>query len=268
MDAPPLPALDVARPALALVEQVGYGQTGLSFNELQRTADKPRTTVTRYLQQLTDARIILRIRHDEYAIPTRATFGRLLVEPDAYARSVLLHADILDAHEATPWAFACLPIRGVYDVEIDRAIPVLLPDGRLQDGSGAPPYPDALWYAFDPHDIDRRPYAPHDAPGPRGDVPTLPARTALALLTASLDPRHVRAARNAARRLGLPYEPIVRQAKGLAPTRTPLKALRPNTVVFPRWLETFWETAKTQHAQHALDRLVDEQGTRKGTTHA
>lgn len=261
MDRADLPLLEVSRPALALVDAVGYDEPSVSTETLQETADRPRTTVTRYLNQLTEARLILRVRKGEYAIPRRSTFSRLLLEPSRYTRSVLLYADVLEQRQEAPWAFACLPIRRAYPMDIDRAIPVLHPDERLEDSSRSRPYPEALWYAFDPGQTESHPM---ETSGEESlvDVPVLPQGASLALLTASLDPRYMQAARDAADKLDLPLDEIASNAKHLAPASPPLETIRPNTVVFPEWLEEFWETAKTQHARHALDEFLPEEGPR------
>jgi hypothetical protein len=97
-----------------------------------------------------------------------------------------------------------------------------------------------------------------EEPGSAIEMPVLPAELSLALSMASLDPRHMQAARDAAQKLELRLEEIAPMAKQLAPARPPLEAIRPNTVVFPEWLEDLWETAKTQHARHALDEFLPE----------
>lgn len=261
MTAPTMPSLEVSRPALALVEKVGYGQPSVSFGTFQEVAERPRTTVTRHLKQLTENRLLLRVRRGEYAIPDRSTFGRLLVEPSRYRRSVYLYAETLEARGEEPWAFACLPVRSAYPMDLDRAIPVLHPDDRLKDSTRSRPYAEALWFAFDAGALDV-----HGVEDDEGElvmeVPTLPAGLSLSLLMASLDPRYMDAARAAAERLELSPEAIARQAKHLSPASPPLTAIRPNTVVFPEWLEAFWGTAKTQHARHALDEFLPggEQG--------
>lgn len=255
MDAPTMPSLDVSRPALALVERVGYGRPSVPFGTFQDAAGRPRTTVTRHLKQLTENQLLLRVRRGEYAIPDRSTFGRLLVEPDRYRRSVYLYAKTLEAREEEPWAFACLPVRSAYPMDLDRAIPVLHPDDRLKDPKRSRPYPEASWFAFDPEVVDVV-TVEDDEGAPLIEAPSLPPELSLSLLMASLDPRYMEAARKAAERLELPPGAIARQAKHLSPASPPLNAIRPNTVVFPEWLEAFWETAKTQHARHALDEFL------------
>lgn len=255
MGAPTVPSLDVSRPALALVEKVGYGRASVSFGTFQKAAERPRTTVTRHLKQLTENRLLLRVRRGEYAIPDRSTFGQLLVEPSRYRRSVYLYANALEDREEAPWAFACLPVRSVYPMDLDRAIPVLHPDDRLKDSKRSRPYAEALWFAFDPEAVDLL-TVENDEGAPLVEVPALPPEVSLSLLMASLDPRYMEAARKAAERLELSPETIARQAKHLSPASPPLKAIRPNTVVFPEWLAEFWETAKTQHARHALDEFL------------
>lgn len=252
MARPDLPLLEVSRPALALVDAVGYDEPSISTEKLQQTADRPRTTVTRYLKQLTEAQLILRVRKGEYAIPGRSTFSQVLLDRSRYRRSVLLYADVLEQRGETPCAFACLPIRHAYPMDIDRAIPVLHPDERLKEPSRSRPYPEALWYAFDPDRVEQD-HMQTDDGETRTEIPVLPSELSLALLMSSLDPRYMQAARDAARKLDLPAEAIASSAKHLAPASPPLNAVRPNTVVFPEWLEEFWETAKTQHARHALD---------------
>lgn len=258
MVATELPVLQVSRPALALVDAVGYGRTGLSFDDFQATARRPRTTLTRYLNQLTRSWLVLRVRQNEYAVPDRATFARLLIEPSAYVRSLLLYANVLEAHRVRRWAFACLPIRRAFPVEIRQAIPVLRPDERLTDSSRARPYAEALWWAFDDADVHWETFARDDQKGPPLTFPVLKPRRSLALLTASLDPRFVQGAEEAARRLDLDFATIVQHARRLWPEHTPLKTIHPNTIVFPDWLESFWETAKTMHARHALDEYLPE----------
>lgn len=252
MVASKLPVLEVSRPALALVDKVGYGESSVSFDRFREIADRPRTTVTRYLKQLTESWLILRVRQGEYAIPQRTRFGRLLVESNPYRRSALLYGDILESRDESPWAFACVPIRSSYPMEIDRAIPVLVPDERLKDSSRSRPYAEAIWYAFDPERTEMAEIET-EAGDSAIEVPVLSPELSLAILMASLDPRYMQAAGEAADRLGIPLESIAQQAKHLSPQSPPLKAIRPNTVVFPEWLEAFWETAKSQHARHALD---------------
>lgn len=257
MDAADPPLLEVPRPALAVVDEIGYGEASLSFGRFQEAAERPRTTVTRYLKHLTESWLVLRVRQGEYAIPRRSTFSRLLLEPSRYRRSVILYTDILDQRDERPHAFACLPIRSVYPMEIDRAIPVLGPDDRLKDTSRSPPYAEALWHTIDPDSLQT---CTLEAGGEEATVelPCLTPERSLALLMASLDPRYMDAAEQAATRLDLDVGQIAKQAKRLSPTSPPLDTIRPNTVVFPRWLESFWETAKTQHANRALDAFLPE----------
>lgn len=270
MDRAGPPLVEVSRPALSLVDTLGYQKRSVSFEAFQRAARRPRTTVTRYLKQLTDAWLILRVRQGEYAIPERSTFGQLLLEPSSYRRSLLLYRDILHQRGEGPLAVACLPIRDIFQMEIDRVIPVLPPDDRLKDPARAPPYAEVLWYPFQAERVAETDLSERWAVDRLGTVPTLEPEISLALLTATLDPRYMTACKAAAERLGLAFPSVVKLAKHLSPQAPPLDAIRPNTVVFPGWLRGFWETAKTQHARHALDGFLqqektDSPGSRVGT---
>ncbi len=250
------PALSVPRPALGLIDATGYGHPRVSLAAFCQAADRSKPTVKGYLRELTDHGLVLHAGYDDYAIPRRITFGQLLVEPSSYRRSLLLYQDILSLRGERNWAFACLPIRRNLNVAINRAIPVLTPDERLKNRSH-PPYPEVMWYRLSTNEVSEQP-VPSGEPdasqaGSRDTVPTLNPQIGLALLTATLDPRFVEASKQACAPLTIAYDQVLSQARRLYPESPPIKAIHPNTVVFPEWLRGFWETASRQHSMAVLD---------------
>lgn len=265
-----IPALDLPRPALAMIESLGYARPEVSFQDFQDAIGKPKSTVSRLLRELTNQSLILRVKYDLYAIPRRSTVERLLLEPIPYVRSLLVHADVFGLRKEPRWAVACVPIRRFLTVEIDRAIPVLPPDDRLIDRTGRP-YPDVLWYNFPRQKLQKAPLA--EITGRAQDrldgltaLPTLAPELGLALLMSTLDPRFVEATKEAASLLGIPLQLVVRHAKGLQPEVPPLKTIHPNTIVFPEWLERFWETSRHQRSRGIFDQLLaaEDRGEGRG----
>lgn len=256
------PVTRVSRPALETVESVGYGRSDLSYREFAEAGDSPRSTATRHLNQLTEESLVLRVRKGTYAVPGRNTFARILLDPSPYRRSLLLHADVLRRREGRAPAFLCLPIRGAYGMDLDRSIPVLPPDERLEERA-SPPYENVLWFDA-PDDDVRDAGVPREADEDARDLLSLPEtlpglspRVGLSLLASSLDPRHVRAALEAADRFDLEAEDVVEAASRLRPAEPPVEALHPNTVVFPAWLREFWQTATEQHSRGYLHEVLE-----------
>lgn len=264
-----VPYLDCSRPALEMLERIGFGQAHFGFEKAAVVAGKPRPTVVRYLNELVDASLILRVRRDWYATPPRATYSLLLAEPNAYFRSVLLH------HEATPRSFdrpvfACLGVREVLDFELPKAIPVFRIDHDTL--SGNPDFPslaeagvftDALRFNFQDRDVGS-----HVARFPSNEQDekaaiskkfrALKPEASLALLAATADPRLLGSVTAAAQALDVSTDVVLDRARKLHPQQLPLQQFHPNSVVFPRWLENFAETARALHAQHAIRDAADK----------
>lgn len=247
------PAIRLPRPALELLASLGPGFRDLSLAEAAEISGKPRSTIARWLGGLVDERVILRIRRDEYAVPSRPTLALLLNETSEYARSLLLHHEVLSTFRM-PHAFACLPVRRVLPLSLVEAAPVLnLNDKRVLDLDAAD-YPNAFraHYPGQERRMEelRFPTAASEEPDaiPR-KFPSLSAETSLALFAAAVDARVVNAALAAAVKLGLDPEVVKRRASGFVVEEPPLKGSYPNTLVLPRWL-----SASHASATNALGR--------------
>lgn len=241
------PALRIARPALELLASLGPGFRELSLAQAAELSGRPRSTIARWLADLVDERVILRIRRDEYAIPPRATQALLLNESSEYARSLLLHHEVL-SNLRLPHAFACLPVRRVLPLSLVEAAPVLnLNDNRILDFDAAD-YPNAFraHYAAPERRFEelRFPTAASQEPDaiPR-KFPVLSAETSLALFAATADARVVNAALSAAMKLGIDAQVVKERAASYVVEAPPLKGAYPNTLVLPRWLSAFHASA-------------------------
>lgn len=234
------PALRLPRPALELLAGLGPGARELSLAAVVDFAGKPRSTIARWLGDLVDEHVILRIRRDEYAVPSWPTLAILLNETSAYARSLLLHHEVLSMLRI-PHAFACLPVRRVLPLSLVEAAPVLnLNDKRVLDLHAAD-YPNAFRanYASQERRIEELRYptaASQESTAIPRKFPSLLAETSLALFAATVDARMVNASLAAAVKLGIDPEAIKRRASAFVVEEPPLKGSYPNTLVLPRWL--------------------------------
>ena len=249
------PYLACPRPALELLQAVREAPDAFGFAWASERTRLPRTTLTRHLGDLVEHGLLARLRRDVYAAPAPATLALLLVEPDAYARSLLLHDDVLARRSEGPWAFACLPVRRALPVEIPTVVPVLrLQEAAREEGLRSPLF---LYHDFDAAEVERAPRRfPTDAADAPAAVertfPVLSARTCLALLATTGDPRMLEAVAAAGRKLGVPPAEVARAAKRLHLARGAAGADFPNTVVLPRWLQAMAETAQALQARKAL----------------
>lgn len=251
-----MPSFECSRPALELLDRLPAGTVGLTFARIRQIADRPRTTVVRHLDQLTDAHLIARLRRDLYATPQDPTQRLLMIEPSAYHRSLLLFdhiiRDVVGALKTSP--FACLPVRSILDVEIPQAVPVFKLGHDITSRGSKLLTDHALHFNYDDETVVEEPVRfPSDAPvsEPRR-IPVLPVETCLALFAATADPRFVHAVRRAAGQLDLPVDPILHRARSLYPETPPVKTLRDNTIVFPDWLAEIAEAAETMHGRRAI----------------
>ena len=249
------PYLACPHKALTLIPALLDGPDAFGFSWAAHRSGLTRTTLTRQLGELVDHGLLARLRRDVYAAPRRATLALLLVEPDAYARSLLLHADVLARRSEGPWAFACLPVRRALPLEIPTVVPVLrLREADREDGLRSPLF---LYHDFDPEEVEsatRR--FPTDAAEEPGAVerafPVLSAKTCLALLATTGDPRMLEAVGRAAKALHVPPAKVADAARRLHPTRSVAGATFPNTVILPRWLEDMAESARALQARTAI----------------
>ena len=215
---------------------------------------RPRATLLRHLKALADHDLILHARRDDYATPHASTHALILSEPDAYHRSLLLYDDVLPLRGAPPHAFACLPVRHAIDFEIPLAVPVIPPEPDLAKRLRGMPYRDALRHAVSSTHISlmtrRFPSdAANDPTAIERAFPVLDAATALALFAATADPRLTRACRDAAATLGTDADTVIRKARSFHPDEPPLSVLRPNTVIYPGWLQPLVRSAQRVHAR-------------------
>lgn len=263
------PALRLPRPALELLAGLGPGFRELSLADAAESSGKPRSTIARWLGELVAERVILRVRRDEYAVPSRPTLALLLSETSEYARSLLLHHEVLSTFRM-PHAFACLPVRRVLPLSLVEAAPVLNLDDTRALKLDAAGYASAFRAHYagrerrfeelrfptvaseEPHAILRR-------------FPSLSAETSLALFAAAVDARVVNAALAAAVKLGLDVEAVKQRASGFVVEAPPLKGSYPNTLVLPRWLSASHASATgalgreyVRRDAHAPDRVAGE----------
>lgn len=210
------------------------------------------------------ASLIVRLHKDLYVKPASPTHALLLVEKDAYARSLLLHADVLSWLGA-PFAFACLPVRKNLGFELTRALPVLdleAPEPSLLRRDAvhmtlpkAKPSRQTLRFPTD---------AASEAHAVERAIPVLPPQLALAILAATADPRLVHACSAAAPKLGTTREAVLETAASFVVEDEPPKRPRPNSLVLPEWLMEAARGAQGLHAQRFLDSAAASEGTTDG----
>lgn len=249
-----LPAASIPRPALGILQGVFEGARSVSFADVQKRLRTPRTTLTRNLGALVDASLAYRDHRDHYVLPRPSTLGLLLVEPDAYARSLLLHEDVLPELGIRKWAYACLPVRRALDFDLPHAIPVVSPKLAKR-----PPGPSAtiVWHDYEPDDVGRSvvlfPTWAKDDPGQTTrSLPTLHPKEGLALLAATGDSRLTEAVLRAAKKLDIKREAVASAARRLV-IEPPSRRLRyPNSVILPKWLLQFAETARAASAKERM----------------
>jgi hypothetical protein len=249
-----LPAASVPRPALAILQGVFEGERSASFAQIQRRLRTPRTTLTRNLGALVDASLAYRDRRDHYILPRPSTLGLLLVEPDAYARSLLLHEDVLPSLDVRKWVYACLPVRRALDFDLPHAIPVVSP--KLAK-TPPKPSPTILWHDYDPKNTGKQtvffPTWSRDDPGQaERTLSVLHPRESLALLAATGDSRLVQAVLRATKRLALSRESVAQAARRLSIEPRSKRLRYPNSVMLPKWLLRFAESARAVSARERL----------------
>lgn len=249
-----LPAASIPRPALAILQGVFDGDRNATFAELQKRLGAPRSTLTRNLGALVHASLAYRDHRDHYVLPRPSTLGLLLVEPDAYARSLLLHEDVLPELGIHKWTYACLAVRKSLDFDLPCAIPVVSPKLTKQSPR---PSPTIVWANYDPKDAGETTvlfptWAKGDPNQTTRALPTLHPREGLALLAAIGDPRLTHAVLRAAKKLNLKIGGVATAARRLA-IEPPSRHLRyPNSVILPKWLFRFAETARAMSAKERM----------------
>lgn len=259
-----LPAASVPRPALSILQGVFEGARSVTFREIQARFRAPRTTLVRNLAALVDAHLAYRDQRDHYILPHASTLGLLLVEPDSYARSLLLHEDVLPELGIRKWAYACLPVRRALHFDLPTAIPVVSP--KLAK-TGPRPSPTIAWYDYDRNDAQKATkafptWAKHDPRPSNRVLSTLHPKDALALLAATGDSRLTRAVLDAARKLGVSRDVVASAAARLWIEPPARRLAHPNSVMLPKWLMTFAETARATSARERLAQELREGGTR------
>lgn len=249
-----LPAASIPRPALAILQGVFEGGRSVSFAEIQKRLKAPRSTLTRNLSALVDTSLAYRDHRDHYILPRPSTLGLLLVEPDAYARSLLLHEDVLLELGVRKWAYACLPVRRALDFDLPRAIPVVSPKLTKQ----APrPSPTIVWHDYDPSDVSKTTllfptWAKDDPDQTTRALPTLHPKESLAILAATGDSRLTEAVLRAAKKLDIKRESLATAARRLALEPPSRRLHHPNSVILPKWLLRFAETARSMSAKERM----------------
>lgn len=248
-----LPAASIPRPALAILQGVFEGARSATFAEIQKRLRAPRTTLTRNLGALVEASLAYRDHRDHYVLPRPSTLGLLLVEPDAYARSLLLHEDVLPELGIRKWAYACLPVRRALDFDLPHAIPVVSP--KLAKRAPGPS-PTIVWHDYEPDDVAKHAilfptWAQDDPDQTKRTLPTLHPKDSLALLAATGDSRLTQAVLRAAKKLDIKREAVASAARRLV--IEPSRRLRyPNSVILPKWLLQFAETARATSAKERM----------------
>lgn len=250
------PAASVPRPALAILQTVFEGARSATFGEIQRRLQAPRTTLTRNLGALVDASLAYRDRRDHYILPRPSTLGLLLVEPDAYSRSLLLHEDVLPELGIRKWAYACVPVRRVLDFDLPWAIPVVSP---AITRTRPRPSPTIVWHDYDAGDVEKTTltfpsWAKADPEVSKRTLPTLRARDSLALLAATGDSRLTEAVLQAAKKLRVKRESVASAARRLTIEPRSRSLRYPNSVILPKWLHRFAESARAMSAKERLTR--------------
>lgn len=258
------PPFTCSRPALELLDRLGYGKVGITFQKAKEVEGSPRTTVVRHLGELVDHHLMVRLRRDHYATPTKPTYALLLAEPNRYFRSLLLYDDVLrdvvGGLKRSP--FACLPVRSALDVEIPQAVPVFKLDMDITGHVEELMTDLALHYNYEDDPVGEMEVAfPSDAADSptavRRAFPVLDPRTSLALFAATGDPRIVQGLEDAAVRLGLDASDVLDAALHLHPDEPPVRRLGPNTVVYPAWLQDYARTAGQVYRRQALRSAAD-----------
>lgn len=250
------PGIDLPRPAVSLLLTVGPGTSELSLAHAVLRAEKPKSTVARWLSELVDASIILRWRRDEYIVPSRPTLALLLNESSPYWRSVLLHHDAL-TWLRFPHAFACIPIRRAMPFTLERASPVLNLDDPRVLALDASAFPDAFRASYRGREkrADDQFFpssASNESQAIARKLPTIEAPLSLALFAASADARVVQASLAAAVKLDIDPRLVTDRASQFVVETPPLKRSYPNTLVLPRWLSRFHDAATASLAQRYL----------------
>lgn len=257
-----VPVLRVSRPALRLLDALGHVRRQVSFSEAAAIARQPRSSVARHLGELVEESLLLRLSRDLYATPEKPTRALLLVEPSDYARSVLLHADVLEGM-GVRWALACLPVREAFPFELSRTVPVMRIDPH--DGPEASLLREAVQLKGRMGRLRRQlirfptdaASSPHAVPR---SLPVLDTTLSLAIFAATADPRMVHASLAAARSLGIPTERVLDQAAAFALEEQLPRNPLPNTLVLPKWLAEAARSAKDLHARRYLDRQARAEG--------
>ncbi len=249
-----LPAASIPRPALAILQSVFEGARSVTFAEIQKRLHAPRTTLTRNLSALIDASLAYRDHRDHYVLPRPSTLGLLLVEPDGYARSLLLHEDVLPEIGMRKRAYACVPIRRALEFDLLHAIPVVSPKLTKRPPQ---PSPTIVWHDYDPRDVNKTTvlfptWAKDDPDQTKLTLPTLHPKESLALLAATGDSRLTEAVLRAARKLDLKREIVATAARRLSIEPPSRRLHYPNSVILPKWLLRFAETARAMSAKERM----------------
>lgn len=249
-----LPAASIPRPALAILQGVFEGGRSVTFAEIQKRLGAARTTLTRNLGVLVDASLAYRDHRDHYVLPRPSTLGLLLVEPDAYARSLLLHEDVFAELGVRKWAYACLPVRRALDFDLPHAIPVVSP--KLTKRSPRPS-PTIVWYDYEPGDVEKTTilfptWAKDDPDQTKRALPTLHPKESLALLAATGDSRLTDAVLRAAKKLDVKRDSVAAAARRLVIEPPSRRLHYPNSVILPKWLLRFAETARAMSAKERM----------------
>lgn len=253
------PHLRASRAALELLEAIGHARPHFDFADVLRATKRPRTTLVRLLNELVSLDLVVRLRRDDYATPRRSTHALLLVEPNAYYRSLLATDDVLRLRGERRHAYACLPVRHALDFELPQALVVIPPGPDLK--SARPLFPYALRAA-----VAGASEIPVQFPSDEREseaafertFAALSPRHALALLAATAEPRLVRAVRSAAPRFGLHAKDVLEESRRFVLEEPPVRTLRRNTLVLPRWLHEFATSASKVHARRFLQASASE----------
>ena len=253
------PYLSLSRPALELLGALPVKDHTFSFAEVARIVRRPRTTLVRLLAELVAARLLLRTHRDRYLRPASEVSRWLMTETDAYLRSVYLFHSAYQVSGRKKYAFACLPVKSYLDFEIPQALPVFPADPKELRSARGVPNPEALRYSYSGDSVrledPKKLFSGGMSPPPGGQLlPCLNPLVSLALMAATADPRLVRASSAAAPGLGVEVRTMIDLARSLHPERPPVRAVRPNTVVYPRWLAEFSLTAAQLHSRRSLAR--------------